>query len=421
MSNIFIKKVTINNVRHLKDLEINLSNTHKKHLIITGRNGSGKTSLLYVLRDFLGGIQNNQVLHIPEWKKNIKKWEKSINKYEGQLEISINEKERIRLKQKITDLVEQIESTKESIAFYNKIKISINHIEEIPTFCQQGKFIIAFFGAQRGVELKSPSGIQKLEMKSSYNIHEKANQDFIQYLVNLKAQRSFARDSQKEEVVKNIDEWFFVFENFLKEVFEDERLGLEFDSENFNFNIILPNRETFNFSTLSDGYSAIMNIVTELILRMENKSAKNYEIEGIVLIDEAESHLHIDLQKKLLPFLTKVFPKIQFVVTTHSPFIINSLENAVIYDLENYTQVEDLSGYSVEGIIEGYFKSDKYSDLLKGLLNEYETLVYNQQKDADQIIRFNYLKSYFKDLSKFMSPELKLRVQQLEFKNLEQE
>ncbi|WP_455437500.1 hypothetical protein [Hungatella hathewayi] len=70
----------------------------------------------------------------------------------------------------------------------------------------------------------------------------------------------------------------------------------------------------------------------------------------------------VDLQKKILDLLTTVFPKIQFIVTTHSPFILNSLENVVVYDLENHILVEDgLANVPYDGIVEGYFKADTIS------------------------------------------------------------
>ena len=50
------------------------------------------------------------------------------------------------------------------------------------------------------------------------------------------------------------------------------------------------------------------------------------EISGIVLIDEIDLHLHIEFQKEILPLLLKFFPKIQFIITTHSPFFILGLE-----------------------------------------------------------------------------------------------
>ncbi len=51
-----------------------------------------------------------------------------------------------------------------------------------------------------------------------------------------------------------------------------------------------------------------------------NKSVQLNTIEGIVLIDEVDLHLHIKLQKDILPQLIKLFPKVQFIVSSHSPF-----------------------------------------------------------------------------------------------------
>ena len=42
----------------------------------------------------------------------------------------------------------------------------------------------------------------------------------------------------------------------------------------------------------------------------------------------------MELQKEIVPILTELFPNIQFILTTHSPFILNSAKNAVVYDLE---------------------------------------------------------------------------------------
>lgn len=97
----------------------------------------------------------------------------------------------------------------------------------------------------------------------------------------------------------------------------------------------MPGREPFTFDTLSSGYAAVLDIVVDLMMRMEKKAGKRYDLEGVVLIDEIEAHLHLELQKKIMPILTGIFPNIQFIVTTHSPFILNSIENTVIYDLAN--------------------------------------------------------------------------------------
>ena len=69
---IFITKLHINNVRHLKDIEIPISETERKHLILTGKNGSGKTSTLEAIRLFFESIENNQFFNlIYQWKSGI--------------------------------------------------------------------------------------------------------------------------------------------------------------------------------------------------------------------------------------------------------------------------------------------------------------------------------------------------------------
>ena len=119
-------------------------------------------------------------------------------------------------------------------------------------------------------------------------------------------------------------------------------------------------------------------------MRMEAYKTKSYDVQGVVLIDEVETHLHVELQKKVLPFLISFFPKIQFIVTTHSLFVINSIENAVICDLEKRIVTEDLSGYSYDTIIESYFNADKYSDVLKEKLEDYERLVQKENKNKSE-------------------------------------
>lgn len=58
MKNIFISSIKINKVRHLNNLQIDIAESDKKHLIITGKNGSGKTSLLDSMSIFFDKILN---------------------------------------------------------------------------------------------------------------------------------------------------------------------------------------------------------------------------------------------------------------------------------------------------------------------------------------------------------------------------
>lgn len=397
MKDIFISNISINNVRHLSDIHISLSDVTRKHLILTGKNGSGKTSVLEAIRNYMAlGVEQNQFLQIESWKKNISNLEKNINQLENE---------------------NTIENYKNNIIFDN-INLIINDIQELINVYHSGDFLLTYFNAKRTEKIKIPKGIEKFETKEKYTQTENANQFFLQYLVNLKADRSFARDDNEMQTIQAIDDWFDNFQNWLKTIFDDDNLILKFDRKKYNFDIILTDNVKVNFNTLSDGYSALLNIVMELMMRMESKTAKAYDMQGIVLIDELETHLHIDLQKKVLPFLTGIFPRIQFIVTTHSPFVLNSIPNVVICDLEKNIVVEDLSAYPIDGIVEGYFNNDKYSQKIKNKIKRFEYLVTQTQQSEHEWEEMMELRSYLKSVPANLAPELAAEFQRIELQRL---
>lgn len=376
MEDVFVSHIKINKVRHLENLEIPLSGEERKHLILTGKNGSGKTSLLLALRAFIDST------FTPELEAD-----SLLKKYQS-------EKGIIRLSKDLyTDC-----------SFNNPSKFFKLYTEE--------KFIFAHFGINRQSKFNQPEGPSKLDIKESYKFDEKANLGFMQHMANLRFNYLNAVVSQDTSTAKAIDEWMNKFETSLCEIFDDAHLKLNFQSETFKYNILSQGKK-FDLNTLSDGFSAAINIVTELMMRMEKQRSRFYDMQGLVLIDEIETHLHIDLQKKILPFLTSFFPKIQFIVTTHSPFVLTSIKDAVIYDLEHQEAIEDLSGYSVEAIIEGYFGSDKYSEALKTKVDEYEQLAKKDELSFSEEKRYKSLKKYFEDLSDVFAEELKLKIQQI--------
>ncbi len=69
MENIFLTKLDIKSVRHLHGIEIPLSDTVRKHLILTGKNGSGKTSTLESLKEHLEFIISDQYVSYEEAKR----------------------------------------------------------------------------------------------------------------------------------------------------------------------------------------------------------------------------------------------------------------------------------------------------------------------------------------------------------------
>lgn len=142
---------------------------------------------------------------------------------------------------------------------------------------------------------------------------------------------------------------------------------------------------------------------------MEKKTGKNFkfDMQGVVLIDEIETHLHLELQKRILKILLTIFPKIQFIVTTHSPFILSSLENATIYDLEKKLVVENgLANLPYEGIVEGYFKADSLSRELREKFEEYKLLVKKEKLDGIDFEKINELELYLDEIPDYLALDL---------------
>lgn len=157
---------------------------------------------------------------------------------------------------------------------------------------------------------------------------------------------------------------------------------------------------------MSDGFAAVLDVIVDLILKMQNKDklTRAYEQEGIVLIDEIETHLHLELQKIILPLLTKIFPNIQFIVTTHSPFVLNSLNSAMAFDLEHKETITNLTEYSYESLAEGYFGVRTDSSYMVMQLNTLKTLLGKETLTLSEKVEVKNLMTDFDKIPEPASP-----------------
>ena len=162
----------------------------------------------------------------------------------------------------------------------------------------------------------------------------------------------------------------------------------------------------------------------DIMMRMQNQTGRSFDfnLPGIVLVDEIETHLHLELQKNIMPLLTTVFPNIQFIVTSHSPFILNSLKDVVIYDLEKNLLVKGgLNDVPYDGIVEGYFGADKLSHVLKEKFEQYQSLVKKESLSDDEICEIAELEMYLDEIPDYLALDIatEYRRLKLDFMNRE--
>lgn len=183
------------------------------------------------------------------------------------------------------------------------VTAQFNDKESMQSRVYTGKYIFAYYEAERGYTAHNEKNVSKVDLKERYTIQEHPGQEFVKYILNLKTVGAMAEVGGKKERAEEIKEWFQRFDHVLQIIFDAPQAHLDFEIETFEFHIVVPGREPFTFDTLSSGYAAVLDIVVDLMM-----------------------------QKKIMPILTGIFPNIQFIVTTHSPFILKSIENVIIYD-----------------------------------------------------------------------------------------
>lgn len=391
----FIKNIKINKLFHLNNFDISIDDEEYPNLIITGKNGSGKTILLNAISDFLDKIKGDTTMNFLSYCKNIEYYEDELKKS------SLDDRTRMTYNSILQMQQNQYNS------FYGKIDVEFNNVSDIIDKYNKDEFVIAFYQADRKVRMDENKNPTKPTINRRGGVKDTSTSQFLNFLSDLKIQEALARNENQIEDANNIRAWFDEFEVLLQSIFEDNNLKLEFNYKDYSFRINTGGK-SFKFTEMSDGFAAVIDIVADLILKMqgENSLKRAYQKEGIVLIDEVETHLHLGLQKLVMPMLSKVFPNIQFIITTHSPFVLSSMNNAVAFDLEHREKISDLTEYSYESLAEGYFgvkTTSSYArmqlDNLKGLL-EKETLTEEEKKTV------KLLNAGFEKIPEMISPIL---------------
>lgn len=139
-----------------------------------------------------------------------------------------------------------------------------------------------------------------------------------------------------------------------------------------------------NIFSLSSGELALLCSFGEILRQADNitPNINLKDITGIVLIDEVDKHLHIKLQKEILPQLFNLFPNVQFVVSTHSPFLNMGLADEAV----NRTTIFDLDN---NGIVSSPVNTDLYREAYQIMISENNRFAEKYAHLKDEISMIN--------------------------------
>ncbi|MEC9523758.1 ATP-binding protein, partial [Escherichia marmotae] len=342
-----------------------------RNLIITGNNGSGKTNLLKrlysVLEQRLVSIGDNTLT------KAIEK----LNEAEEQL------RKRLPGDSLYDYFLKQKNEATRFIDNEKKFSITFNDERDFKVSIHERKSIIRFFEATRQASILgdgSISGMEKLlQEHKQLSLTKDSGILFERYLVSYWNYGLLQKGSGNDIEAERVFSWIEKINQDLKVLFEDESLTLDFNLAELRIYLKQNGKAPFRLDQLSSGFSSVLSIYADLLVKVELEKLARHEISGIVLIDEIDAHLHVTLQKKVFSFFSSAFPNIQFIITTHSPFVVQSVSDCIIFNLSTLETMYDLSMYSYTSIIKGLLGETSESDTLKEKIKLLES-IYNDQQ-----------------------------------------
>ena len=180
------------------------------------------------------------------------------------------------------------------------------------------------------------------------------------------------------------------------------------------------NRKTIipTLDALSQGQAVLLNMFLTIVQYADstnvNKSIQLTDISGVVIIDEIDAHLHSDLQRSVLPKLIKLFPKVQFVVSTHSPLFVLGMQAEFGDDGFSLLEMPSASHISAEDFSEfknaynfmsltNYYKAAIKESIEKALVisgNNKKLLVITEGPSDWKLMKgaWEHIKQDFKDI-----------------------
>jgi uncharacterized protein (TIGR02646 family) len=162
--------------------------------------------------------------------------------------------------------------------------------------------------------------------------------------------------------------------------------------------------QTVSIKNQSDGYQTVLALTCDIMAILLERWEAMEVAEGIVLIDEIGSHLHPRWQMRVISSLRKVFPRVQFVVTTHYPLCLRGLYNLELVVLQrtpdNKLIIIDRDLPPIEGMRVDQLLTSEYFGLnstldpdLDAVFQEYYQLLALRKRNVEQAKRLAELKS----------------------------
>lgn len=355
-------------------LRENESNTiipiNGKNIIVVGDNGAGKTKFLSKLHDWLDRFYSHHEAY------SIQNIEKLVEQAKVQRSYhEVNSKSYIEWDNQLNKELAKLKELQD-------FNIDFSNADLLKSEILKSRLLLKFLPAYRKYESSQGSHLTSIESlfeiyESQTSHHINASSLFETFLVSMSNYALLQKGSDNFDEYARVNILIRDIESDVRSLLESDNLKIKYNLSSLRMEIQQENRDLMSFEKLPSGFSSILAVYSELIMHAELRKVKKSSLDGIVIIDEIDAHLHVTLQKKVFEFFSKSFPNIQFIISTHSPFVVQSVSDAVIFNISTKEVMEDLSLYSYTSIISGLLGETTSSEELESLLRELDILARN--------------------------------------------
>lgn len=342
-----ISKIRIVDVKGFERVELDLARRNDDAVpgwtVFAGRNGSGKSTLLKCLALALRGPDHAYRLEL----SSMRNWVRHAAKKGGLIEVTVRTAPRDEESSSGRSTFKmglQLERDGE----YAKLKpIGRAAGESGPWASESGKgWLLAGYGAYRRLGQES-SKEQSTSSPAVRSVLSLFRDDFSlweseQWLRDEHYRQLEAESQGKEALPLLEDALGLLSDGLLPDGVTAERV----DSDGL---WVRQGKDSFRLEDMSDGYRAATALVMDLLHQVKlafprrrlckggRDQKPTVTCSGVVLIDEAENHLHPTWQRRIGVWLKDHFPNLQFLVTTHSPFVCQAADSGGLIRLADGT------------------------------------------------------------------------------------